>query len=65
MDVRARNAQMLDSALTAKGIEHKFVFFETGGHGFGHKPNNTKAPSWEPILLQWLSDQALLPPTRR
>lgn len=63
--VNPRNAQMLDSALTAKGIEHKFVFFETGGHGFGHKPNNTKAPSWEPILLQWLSDQALLPPTRR
>lgn len=59
--VNPKNSIMLDSALTANQINHKFVFFEEGGHGFGHKPNNTKAPKWEPILLQWLSEQSILP----
>lgn len=30
-----RNSVMLDSALTAKGVPHRYIQYKTGGHGFG------------------------------
>ena len=33
--VKPRNAELLDSVLTAQGINHRFIQYRTGGHGFG------------------------------
>lgn len=53
-----RNSVLLDSALTAKGISHKYLRFQTGGHGFG--ASDTKGTEecrqWRPLFLQWLNE---------
>lgn len=52
-----RNSVALDKALTAKNINHKFVLFETGGHGYGMKNCDFAEESkWQDILLQWIKD---------
>lgn len=52
-----RNSVALDKALTDKNINHKFVLFETGGHGYGMKDCEFKKESkWQETLLQWLKD---------
>ncbi|MBQ3990893.1 MAG: alpha/beta hydrolase, partial [Bacteroidales bacterium] len=33
--VEYHNSMLLDSALTAKNIKHKYIQYQTGGHGFG------------------------------
>lgn len=33
--VNRHNAELLDSAMTAKGVPHCFVQYNQGGHGFG------------------------------
>lgn len=52
-----RNSVALDKALVDKNINHKFVLFETGGHGYGMKDCEfTKESKWQETLLQWLKD---------
>lgn len=52
-----RNSIALDKALADKNINHKFVLFETGGHGYGMKDCEfTKESKWQETLLQWLKD---------
>jgi len=51
-----RNSELLDSALTEKGIPHKYIQFKTGGHGFGasqHK-GSEEARSWKVEFINWL-----------
>ena len=49
------NSVVLDNALTNKNINHKFVLFETGGHGYGMKDCEFTAESkWQDLLLEWL-----------
>ncbi len=51
------NSVRLDKALTEKNIEHKFVSYEKGGHGFGMKENSSimKRTHWNDTeLLPWL-----------
>lgn len=50
-----RNSVVLDKALTDKNINHKFMLFETGGHGYGMKDCEFTAESkWQDLLLEWL-----------
>lgn len=52
-----RNSVALVKALKDKNINHKFVLFETGGHGYGMKECDfTTESRWQDILLQWLKD---------
>lgn len=52
-----RNSVALDKALTDKNINHKFVLFETDGHGYGMKDCKFNRESeWQDVLLQWLYD---------
>lgn len=50
------NALLLDSALTVKHIPHRFLQFETGGHGFGADPSrqNEETSTWQQAFLDWL-----------
>ncbi|MDE6382580.1 MAG: alpha/beta hydrolase [Muribaculaceae bacterium] len=52
-----RNSVLLDSALTAVGVPHRYVRFETGGHGFGATASKTTAEAitWKEDFLNWLS----------
>lgn len=56
--VRYRNSELLDSALTAKGVNHQYVQFKTGGHGFGATPGKTTAEAiaWREIFINWLKN---------
>lgn len=52
-----RNSVVLDKALTDKNINHKFLLFETGGHGYGMKDCEfSRQSKWQDSLLQWLKD---------
>jgi acetyl esterase/lipase len=52
-----RNSVVLDKALTDKNINHKFLLFETGGHGYGMKDCEfSRQSKWQESLLQWLKD---------
>lgn len=52
------NAQLLDSALTAKAIDHRYTLYDTGGHGFG--ASDTKGTEecrqWREAFLAWLRE---------
>lgn len=54
--VKYRNSELLDSALTARGVEHRYVQYRTGGHGFGATPGKTTAEAiaWKEDFLAWL-----------
>lgn len=49
--VKYQNSILLDSALTAKGISHKYILYNTGGHGFGADSTKTSSEA-----IQWLSE---------
>lgn len=50
------NALLLDSALTAKQINHRYVQFQTGGHGFGasEQEGTPECRQWKSIFLEWI-----------
>ncbi|MDR3118565.1 MAG: alpha/beta hydrolase [Mediterranea sp.] len=50
--VRYQNSVLLDSALTARRIPHKYIRYEKGGHGFGAAED--KSIPWEREFLDWL-----------
>ena len=51
-----RNSMLLDSALTAKNVPHKYIRYMTGGHGFGADPKKTtsEAIAWTDEFINWL-----------
>ena len=53
--VRYENSLLLDSALTANNVPHRFCLYTTGGHGFG--ASNTKGSDecrrWKDAFLSW------------
>lgn len=59
--VKYENSELLDSALTAKGIIHKYVQYKTGGHGFGADANKTtkEAIQWREEFIKWLNQNVL------
>lgn len=52
-----RNSELLDSALTAKGIEHAYLQFKTGGHGFGASSSKgtEECRQWKGQFLEWVA----------
>lgn len=51
------NSVLLDSALTAKHINHVYLKFKTGGHGFGasqHK-GSTESQTWKQQFINWIN----------
>lgn len=54
--VNYHNSELLDSAMTAKGVSHRYIQFKTGGHGFGATASKTtsEAIKWKEDFLTWL-----------
>lgn len=50
------NSELLDSAMTATNVPHRYVQFKTGGHGFGATASKTtaEAVSWKDDFIGWL-----------
>lgn len=55
--VHYHNAELLDSALTAAHVPHRYVQYATGGHGFGVSSEKTTAEAiaWKQEFLDWLT----------
>lgn len=53
--VHHHNAELLDSALTAKKITHLFIQYKTGGHGFGASSDKGSAEcrQWMEEFIKW------------
>lgn len=53
-----RNSVLLDSALTAKKIDHIYYQYPTGKHGFGVSDyyGSPESRSWRDSFLSWLSN---------
>lgn len=56
--VKYSNSELLDSAMTAAGVTHRYVQYRTGGHGFGANPAKTTAEAiaWKDDFITWLND---------
>ena len=54
--VQYQNSILLDWALSQKGIPHRYIQYETGGHGFGANPEKGSPESreWRKEFLIWL-----------
>lgn len=49
------NSVLLDSALTVRGIQHKYLQYTTGGHGFGasHTKGSSECREWKKEFINW------------
>ncbi|MCM1337223.1 MAG: alpha/beta hydrolase [Candidatus Amulumruptor caecigallinarius] len=58
-----RNSVLLDSALTAADVPHRYRQYATGGHGFGANPAKTtsEAIAWKADFITWLRHIGALP----
>lgn len=56
-----RNSVLLDSALTATGVKHLYIQYQTGGHGFGvsESKGSPECRPWKYRFLEWL--ETLMP----
>ncbi len=54
--VKYHNSELLDAALTEKGIPHVYIQYETGGHGFGASDTKgtVECRAWRDEFLLWL-----------
>ena len=54
--VKYRNSVLLDSALTANNIPHRYIRYRTGGHGFGasETKGTEESRQWKKEFLQWI-----------
>jgi acetyl esterase/lipase len=50
------NSLLLDSALSAMQIAHRFILYDTGGHGFAVRSDKgtPECHAWKEEFLQWL-----------
>ena len=57
--VHYHNSELLDSALTAQGISHRYFQYEKGGHGFGCDTIKAgpEAIAWKQEFLNWLNHE--------
>lgn len=51
-----RNSVLLDSALTANNVQHRYIQYSTGGHGFGvsETKGSPECHAWKDEFLHWL-----------
>lgn len=56
--VNYRNSLLLDSALTRNMVAHKFLQYNSGGHGFGADPERLSAENsrWMDEFEEWLKE---------
>ena len=56
--VKYQNSELLDSALTANHVPHRYIQYKTGGHGFGASDTKGTAEcrQWKKEFLQWISN---------
>lgn len=56
--VKYQNAELLDSALTANNVSHKYIQYQTGGHGFGASTikGTDECRQWKNEFIQWISN---------
>jgi acetyl esterase/lipase len=56
--VKYHNSELLDSAITANGVPHKYIQYQTGGHGFGATAAKTtsEAIAWKNEFINWLKE---------
>jgi acetyl esterase/lipase len=52
------NSELLDSALMAKNIPHKYIQYKTGGHGFGasETKGSSESRQWKKEFIKWLNN---------
>lgn len=55
--VRYHNSELLDSSLTVHNINHRYLQYSTGGHGFGANENkgSEETKRWKHVFLDWLN----------
>lgn len=60
--VNRHNAELLDSAMTAKGVPHCFVQYNQEGHGFGASETKGTAEcrQWRERFMLWLRQMGIL-----
>lgn len=53
--VHFHNAELLDSALTANNVPHKYIQYRTGGHGFGasEEKGSAECRQWKSEFIKW------------
>lgn len=56
--VKYQNSILLDQALTAKHIDHKYLFYQTGGHGFGasETKGTPECRAWKDEFIAWFNE---------
>ena len=56
--VNYHNSELIDSALTAKGIPHRYIQYKTGGHGFGASPvkGTEECRAWRQEFISWFKN---------
>lgn len=54
--VRYHNSELLDSALTANKVPHRYIQYRTGGHGFGASDTRgtEECRQWRSEFIAWL-----------
>lgn len=57
--VKFHNSEMLDSALTAHHVPHRYIQYETGGHGFGasDRKGTEECRHWKEEFLAWIKGE--------
>ena len=56
--VKYHNSELLDSALTTRGISHRYIQYHTGGHGFGASTTKgtEECHAWKEEFINWLKE---------
>jgi len=54
--VKYQNSELLDSALKASDVPHRYIQYQTGGHGFGasNVKGTPEARQWRNEFIAWL-----------
>lgn len=57
--VEYHNSILLDSALTANHVNHRYIQYKTGGHGFGasEEKGTAECRQWKNEFLKWIKEQ--------
>ena len=57
--VEYHNSMLLDSALTANHVNHRYIQYQTGGHGFGasEEKGTEECRQWKNEFLNWIKGQ--------
>jgi len=56
--VEYHNSVLLDSALTANKVNHRYIQYKTGGHGFGasEEKGTAECRQWKDEFLNWIKN---------